>query len=221
MVMLLYGISASYAQANLLNGKRIGIYFSSSRFQLPETYYMSVSQFLTIEEDRSYAGELKPELLIRLGNLLSGQLKETAEADTVIFLNADLVKGRALRAIYDPETNRLKTSTEILSDLDYILVFNQLELTSRIHKSVYIRENRMVTDRITVNMADLRVTVFNPTVSDLALEIHTCYDSQRSPKQTSYFDFYRQQSSFGRFISTLFSVWWEQMREGISSNCPS
>ncbi len=207
-------------QANLMEGKNIGIYISSGNFILSEGYYLPVAQFLSIEEDRSSVGELKAELMIRMGELLSQQLIEVAKADSVFFLNADIYKGRYFQRFYSTEDNRLTDSLQ-LEDTDLVLVINQMDLTIRQHRSVYIRSNQMYTQKIPVKVAEMSITLLDPAVPDLALEARTCFDEQRDKKAQMSFDFYQDDSKLGLFFSYLFSRWWYQIQEGDLNNCGS
>jgi len=206
------------AQAGLLREKRIGVYISSSQFDYTEDYGLQAAQFLKLEEDRSYTGDLKTELMIRVGGLLSNELTSLAQADTVYFMNADLQKGYLFQQAYDVARNRLKDSLKI-PQTDLILVINQLDMGVRSHRSVFIRSNRMLTEKIPVNTASLSVTLFDPGLPDLALELETCFDAYTTPKVDTAFDFFRDRSKLGAFFSQLFSQWWAQMEEGNPSNC--
>ena len=85
-----------------------------------------------------------------------------------------------------------------------------LELSHRSHRSVFIRSNRMFTEKIQVKKAQMAITFFDPTLPELALEAKTCYDEYTSEKVSYAFDFYRQESKLGAFFSQLFSHWWLQ-----------
>jgi len=212
------GIQGCLAQANLMQGKNIGIYISSSNFTITDGYYMPVAQFLSIEEDRSSIGEMKAELMIRVGELLSEQLIKVAMADSVYFLNADIYKGRYFQKFYSTKTNRL-TDSLTLENTDLVLVINKMDLSIRQHRSVYIRSNQMYTQKIPVKVAEMSITLLDPVVPDLALEAHTCFDEQKDKKVEMSFDFYQSDSKLGLFFSYLFSRWWYQLQEGELDNC--
>ena len=72
--------------------------------------FLPAAQFLKIKEDRSYAGELKSELLIRIGESLCTQLQSLSGADTVYFVNADLSKG----STFKKDITLLRTDLKIL-----------------------------------------------------------------------------------------------------------
>jgi len=207
-----------WSQANLMEGKRIGLYISSSGFELADGYFIPTAQFLSVEDDRSSIGELKAELMIRLGELLSEQLSMLSNADTVYFLNADVYKGRYFQQFYSTATNRLTDSLR-LENTDLLVVINSLVLNIRKHRSVYIRSNQMVTERIPIKVADMSISLLDPYVPDLAIEAKTCYDEQKDKKVSYEFDFYRENSKLGTFFSQLFSQWWYQLTEGELDNC--
>lgn len=196
-------------QNEVLRGKQVGLYISGKEFEIPEEQNIAITQFLTIGEDRSYAGKLKSEFMIRIGWMLSEQLQTLSGADSVHFLNADLPKGKAMQEAWDAERSRLVRPGESLKELDYVLVLSPFAMTTRIHKSVFIRSNRMVTDRITVRMADMRITQF--LISDISAvrNYHVCFDEQTSEKPAEiYFNFYQEKSPVGKYLSLLFSRWW-------------
>lgn len=209
-----------WGQANLLEGKRIGLYVSSSQFSLPGDYYMATAQFLKIGEDRSGVGDLKAELMIRLGNMLADQLKEVALCDSVSFLNADMYKGRLLQQMYDRETNQLKDTLSQLEGIDLILVLNELDLQIRNHRSVFFQSNNMITKKVKVKHAEMSATLLDPLAPELTLQFRSCFDEQQSPKTNYFFDFYQKESPLGDFFSQLFSRWWYQMQEGTADSCP-
>lgn len=225
LIVLLFdwnGVSAK--SENLmpsLQGKKVGVYVSSKGFSFDQGLDMQVTQFLTIGEDRSYVGRLKPELMIRLGWLLTEQIQALSLADTVHFLNADPPRGFAFREIYDIESNRIqKTDAEALKDIDYVLVINEFELAYRFHRSSFIRSNRMVTERITVKTTSLSLTTFSLGQSQQGSSIKVCYDDQKNEKPPKHFDFYQQNSPMGRYLGFVFSQWWEQWLNKVPSNCP-
>ncbi|MDX2247828.1 MAG: hypothetical protein SF052_13670 [Bacteroidia bacterium] len=200
---------ATFGQNEILKGKQVGFYISSNDFLIPEEQNIAITQFLTIGEDRSYAGKLKAEFMIRIGWLFSEQLQILSGADSIHFLNADLPKGKAIQESWDAERNRLVRPGEPLQELDYVLVLSPFSLTTRIHKSVFIRSNRMVTDRITVRMTDMKITQFQISDPTSPRNYHICFDEQTSEKPVeTYFDFYREKSPMGKYLSLLFSRWW-------------
>ncbi|MEZ4827405.1 MAG: hypothetical protein R3C61_14165 [Bacteroidia bacterium] len=204
-----FSVHAQTVHNQVLKGKHVGLYISAKEFEIPEDQNIPVTQFLTIGEDRSYAGRLKSEFMIRLGWMLAEQLQAVSLADSVHFLNADLPKGKAMQDAWDPVRNRLFRPNEVLNELDYILVLSPFTMTTRIHKSVYIRSNRMVTDRITVRMTEMRVTQFLVSDPTEVRNYHICFDEQASEKPKElYFDFYQAQSPMGKYLSLLFSRWW-------------
>jgi len=225
IIVLLFDWNGASAKSESLmpslKGKRVGVYVSSKGFSFDEALDMQVTQFLTIGEDRSYVGRLKPELMIRLGWLLTEQIQQLAQTDTVHFLNADPPRGFAFREIYDVENNRVqKTLPESLNDLDYVLVINEFELAYRFHRSSYVRSNRMITERITVKTTSLSLTTFALGKAQQGSTIQVCYDAQKNSKPPKHFDFYHEKSPMGRYLGFVYSQWWQLWLEGKSDNCP-
>ncbi|MEL6591710.1 MAG: hypothetical protein AAFP02_23980 [Bacteroidota bacterium] len=224
VIVLLFGWKAASSRPDLLmpslQGKSVGVYVSSKGFNFDQGLDMQVTQFLTIGEDRSYVGRLKPELMIRLGWLVTEQLQSLGQADTVHFLNADPPRGFAFRERYDVDNNRMKPGkSDQLADLDYVLVLNEFDLAYRFHRSSYIHSNRMVTERITVKTMQLSMTAFAMNQSQQGSTITVCYDDQKSKKPTPHFDFYPQKSPMGRFLGFCFSQWWQLWQTGEKNNC--
>jgi hypothetical protein len=208
------------AQAPALAGKSIGLYISSKEFQFSDLLSMQVTQFLTIGEDRSYAGRIKPEFMIRLGWLLTEQLPGITGADTVHFLNADPPRGYAFREAYDPLLNRFSgPAQEALQDLDVVLVLSAFDFQTRSHRSTYVMSNRMVTERIQVKHGKMEITPILIKEGRTLDPVQVCLDDQKHKAPTLHFDFYRKQSPTGNFLSKLFSQWWEQWKNSHAGFC--
>lgn len=210
-------ITSANGQAGLLDGKKIGLYLSSTHFQFDESYNIPVSQFLRVEEDRSQLGQLRSEFMIRLGEMFSRQLDSLSGADTVVFLNSDPGRIRAFRDAYDSEQDSLLRSPKI--GLDFVLVISEFDLQTRIHKSVYIQSNRMITDRIPIMVSRLRITLTDLQNPELRLPVRSCFDDQTSSKPKISFDFYAAGSPLGKFLSHSFSRWWDLMVAGEREGC--
>ena len=207
------------AQKNPFKDKKVGVYISSKSFTYPEELYLNISQFIGIMDKDAWAGRQKSEFIIRLGWMICEQLKELGEVDSVAFLNADLARGSLFQNAYDGLNNRMITPREPL-DLDYVLVFSPFEMTTRIHKSVYIRSNRMVTDRINVKIINFETALFKANGDRDPKVIKICFDEQKGTKPSAhYFDFHRKESGLGKFLSFSFSHWWEAVRNGSDGNC--
>lgn len=219
-LLLCSNLSSLTAQPYSLEGKSVGIYLSSKDFQFSELLNMQITQFLTIGEDRSYAGRLKPELMIRMGWLLTEQLPGITGADTVHFLNADPPRGVAFRAGYDPLTNRFSgVNAEALADVDVVLVMSNFEMKLRPHRSTYVMSNRVITERLNIRTAQLEVTPFLLQEQKRLAPVQVCFDQQKHKSPVKHFDFYPKQSPMGQFLGGLFSNWWEQWQNGQASNC--
>ncbi|MCB0855126.1 MAG: hypothetical protein KDD63_23050 [Bacteroidetes bacterium] len=220
LIFLFMSTSGVQAQVNPFKGKKTGVYFSSKGFSYPEELYLYVNQFIKVDDEGAWAGQQKEEFMIRLGWLLCDQLQALTGADSMYFLNADLPKGKAFRDAYDPVNNRMITPEESLKNLDYILVISPFELTTRVHKSVFIRSNRMVTDRIDVKILKFQTSLFRANGDRDPRIINICFDEQTGPKPVeTYFDFYRKDSSMGKFLSWGFSHWWDAVASGSEGNC--
>jgi hypothetical protein len=214
---LLFYVPAE-AQSHFADQK-IGLYLSSSSFQVADELDLEVSQFLTQgTEDRSWVGQPKRELMIRLGDLLCTQLQALSGANTVYFLNGDLERGRAFRDAYLGERDLMRPAPA-LADLDQVLVLSQFALDTRRHRSVYIRSNRMITEYIPVKRIELQVSAFDPAQGGSPTLTRVCYDDLNSTKPAWHFDFYREASELGKYLSRVFSQWWLQAAEGAESGC--
>lgn len=223
--LLLAGIlllisSNSFAQANLLADKNVGVYFSSRAVSYEQEFYLPIAQFVTQDDDAAWNGRLKSEFLIRLGWMLTEQLQTTAEADSVYFMNADMPMGRAMQEGYQPESGDLDRSRKELETLDFVLVLDEFDMDTRIHRSVFIRSNKMVSENIPIKTASFRMRMFDMSNEELVLSKRVCMDDQNTPRPSYWhFDFFRTTSGMGKFLSKVFSTWWELMLSGESSNC--
>ena len=220
LLSLLAFAQTALGQANLLSGKTVGVYISSRAVTYGENFYLPIAQFVTQEDDAAWNGRLKSEFLVKLGWMVTGQLQELAEADTVFFMNADLPMGRAMQTAYDPETRELNLNEEALKNLDVVLVLEELAMETRNHRSVYIRSNRMITENIPIKTASCQLALFDLHNSELKLDTRVCLDDMNTPAPGFWhFDFYRSTSGMGKFLSKVFSTWWELMLAGERSSC--
>lgn len=210
----------TFAQANLLNQKKIGVYISSRAVTYGQDYYIPIAQFVTQEDDAAWNGRLKSEFLIRMGWMLTEQLQGLSDADTVYFMNADLPMGKAMQESYDPILGTIDARNERLQDLDFIVVLDEFDMTMRIHRSVYIRSNRMVSENIPIKTGSFQMTLFDLSNPDLVLNTRVCLDDQKTPKPSSWhFDMLKDSSAMGKFLSKVFSTWWDLMLMGERSSC--
>ncbi len=201
------------------SGEKVGVFISSRSLSYDLDFNIQVAQFLKIEEDRSNVGKMKNEFIIRLGELFSAQLQEKSNADTVYFLNADLKRGRALLEAYDTLSGNLLRPDPVLTELDHILIIDPLHIRSRIHRSVYIRSNRMITDYIPVKNTRLTVLYLNPQQPRQPQSVQVCYDEIEGPKRTTSFSFLEDKSRLGTYLSQVFSQWWLQFWLDQPGNC--
>ena len=212
-------ISALKSQIPDFQGKQVGLYISSRSFQFSDNLYLPIAQFLSVEEDRSGAGRLKAEFLIRIGWMLQEQLQPLTKADSVHFLNADLPRGKAWQAAWDMENNAIRKTADPLSDLDYVVVIHDFDMKTRAHRSVFIRSNRMITEKMNIKHTHMYASVFSIRPDKRIQQIESCYDDQRSGKPKLYFNFFQDASPLGKFISQVFSQWWIQALNGTPGNC--
>lgn len=181
---------------------------------------MPIAQFVTQDDDAAWNGRLKSEFLIRLGWMLTEQLQLRAGADSVYFMNADMPMGSAMSEGYQAEEGILDRSKAELAVLDFVLVLDEFDMDTRIHRSVFIRSNKMVSENIPIKTASFRMRIFDMNNEELVLSTRVCIDDQNSPKPaTWHFDFFRNTSAMGKFLSKVFSTWWELMLSGERSNC--
>lgn len=193
-------------------GKRIGIYLSSSGFSYSNDYSLDIAQFLKLGEDRSQvpAQQLKPELMIRFGEMLTANVKRISAADSVMFLNADVARATAFRQRYNTETGVLAPTTH--RDFEYVFVIKQLACTRRMANSTYIRSNVMHTKRIPVHVVSATIQVFDERGSTPPQIIKVQYDSYTSPAQPPVFDFNNATSPLGKTFGEVCSRWWTQLK---------
>lgn len=201
------------------NGQDVGLFISSKSFSYSEDFYKEVSQFLTLDDDRSWVGKMKSEFIIRMGWLLQEQLQKLEQTDTLYFMNAEAKLGRALLSSYDFESRRYKTPHEELKLLRKIYVLNSFEINTRKHRSVYIRSNRMITEYIPVMVLSFNISIIDPKNPTNVVQTEVCFDAQTSSTETDYFDLHAERSAMGKFLSKSFSQWWFQLLNNIPSNC--
>lgn len=219
-IFILFFSSADVSAQTLNeNGQDMGLFISSKHFGYSEDFYKEVSQFLTIDDDRSWIGKMKSEFIIRMGWLLQEQIQKLEKVDTLYFMNAEPKLGRALLDSYDFETKRYKTSHEDLALLQKIYVLNSFKINTRKHRSVYIRSNRMITEYIPIMVVSLNISVFDPANPGATVQTEVCFDAQTSTVVTDYFDLFAARSKLGKLLSNSYSQWWTQLLADIPSNC--
>ncbi|MEM7658979.1 MAG: hypothetical protein AAF399_22845 [Bacteroidota bacterium] len=206
----LFGSAQSYTE--LLAGQRIGVYFSGQGFSFSDQHRISIGQFIQVDNTEAWQGRLKSEFLVQLGWLFSEQLQYVAKADTVLFLNADPKLGQVMQEKYLVESQKFRGNPPELAHLDWIIVVNPMNIGTRIHKSVFIRSNRMISERVPVSVGNMTIALHDPERLGEEKYFEVCFDKQKSKPPTSTFDFHRSDSPFGRFLSHWYSQWWEQMR---------
>jgi len=200
-------------------GMTVGVYISGKNFNLDPTFDRKYVQFLKQgQEDRSFAGKLKNEVIIELGKLLEEQLPLATEADSVVFMNAYPSLGKAFQSAYNARS-KPDEELEALKELDYIIFLETYELSKRIHKSVFIRSNRMITERIPVEKVNFTVLVFKPSNLALVGAFELCFDRLKDKPVERYFDFYAENSPCGKFLSDCFSAWWLQLAQASDFSC--
>lgn len=207
------------AQGELFRDSQVGIFFSSKQFEFSEEYYFPMTQFLKVEEDRSWTGNMKMELLIRMGELLTTQIGPIAQADSVYFVNADVRRGGEFLEAYQADKNRINPNALSHLGLDYIIVMDAFELFTRPVRSTFIRSNRMYTEKVQVKRAFLHFSIYDLTKQNPIWTQEVCYDERESPKIKAELDFYNEQSPLGRFLGKVFTQWWHQLADGVQSSC--
>lgn len=201
------------------DARNMGLFISSKNFSFSEDFYKEISQFLTLGEDRSWAGKMKPEFIIRTGWLLQEQLQKIENVDSLYFLNAEPKLGRALLDSYNFESRRFNASDPSLKSLEKIFIINSFSIIKRKHRSVFIRSNKMYTEYIPIMVLSFNISVIDPKNPSEARQTEVCFDAQKSSTDAKYFDLYAKQSQVGKLLSNSFSQWWSQLLNGIPSNC--
>lgn len=207
----------SQPQTNPFQGKKIGLYISSVDVNYTEYYYFPISQFLSVGENRLGAEKMKTEFLIRLGEMFTNQIEEISLADTVYFVNANIERGKSIRNAYDKDKKMLVKPS--FFDMDFIMVIDQLNLSTYKARSVFIQSNRMYSEQIDYKIADLQITLFQEPTTVAKQTFQTCVDDKEPFNEEYYFDFHNKNSSMGKFLGKLFSLWWVQLKSNNSSSC--
>ena len=211
--------SSLSGQTDWLAGQKIGVYISSKGFSFSEEHQIPISQFLKIENEEAWQGRLRSELLIQIGWEFCEQLQVLGKADSVYFLNADLKWGKAMQKSYQVNNLKLSGKNPDLVGFDYILVINPFSIQTRIHKSVFIRSNRMISERVPISVGQMTIGILDPNRLGEEQYFDVCYDKQTSTKPAESFDFHRSESPFGKFLSNCFSQWWAQVLSNTISSC--
>ncbi|MEO1213758.1 MAG: hypothetical protein AAFY45_09550 [Bacteroidota bacterium] len=196
-----------------------GLFISSKNFSYSEDFYKEISQFLTIDDDRSWVGKMKQEFIIRMGWLLQEQIQKLEKADTLYFLNAEPALGRAFLDTYNFETFRYTNSSSEFEGLKKIYVLNSFEIDMRKHRSVYIRSNKMYTEYIPIMILSFNMGIVDLENGGKTIQTEVCFDAQKSTTNAKYFDLYSNRSEVGKLLSKSYSQWWSQVLNGIPSNC--
>jgi hypothetical protein len=217
--LVLTGLCLTAAGQTTLSGQKVGLYISSKGVTIDNAFNLHMAQFLKQEEDRSGTGRIKTEFIIRVGTLLADQLQALTQADTVIFLNGDLQYGAAFQQAWDPEQARIAYADEGLQDLDMVVVLDTFEMDARIHNSVYIRSNKMITERIPVKVTRLRLNWADPTQTRQLTPQYVCFDEISSPAPRPAVQFGADNTAMGQYLNRLFSQWWAQAAEGVPGAC--
>ncbi|MEO1450308.1 MAG: hypothetical protein AAFV07_12320, partial [Bacteroidota bacterium] len=154
-----------------------------------------------------------------IGWLLADEIKKETGADTVFFLNAEPARGGAFQDNYDLYNQEMITQPQPLQDLEMVFVLDSVTLSTRKHRSVFIRSNRMVTEYININVASGYMHAIDPRSTSRGELTRFCFDAQKSPKSPPVFDLYKSQSPMGGFMSRFLSQWWVQWRLGEKGVC--
>lgn len=219
LCLLLCGAIQMFGQTEMFAGKRVGVYISGKTVEFEGEYYMDMAQFLKQGEDRSQGENLKTEFLIRLGETWVQELQSILNAESVFFVNADVKKGKAFLKAYNTEYNSLEALPQAFRNTDIVIVLRALSLQNRNEQSIIIRSNRMITDRIRSRTAEMEIIAFDPKTARPLFQTTTCLDEHRSPKKALLLHFYPKESTFGLFLSRLFSKWWQLFQEGEYEQC--
>lgn len=217
--LLIFFKQSIYAQELNQEARNIGLFISSKEFSYSEDFYKEISQFLTIGEDRSWAGKMKSEFIIRIGWMMQEQLQKITQADSTYFMNAEPKLGRAFLDAYNFEEGSFYVQKEELQGLEKIYVITSFEISKRKHRSVYIRSNRMYTEYIPIMVLSLNIHSLDLKNPSLNTVTQVCFDAQTSQTDARFFDLYAEKSAVGKLLSNSFSQWWAQLKQGLSSNC--
>jgi hypothetical protein len=205
-----------------LRGKRVAVYFSKKHFSFDDNYRIPLSQFIKSDEgDDAEIENIKLQTLVALGTLVSQQLKQPTQADSVYFLNEFPEKASAFMAHYISDDHSLSPTGTAFAGTDYILVVNPFILGSYKTSSVYTRSNRIITEQVVVKTARIRIELFDPQSGQRMHVYESCIDDRKTAVKDIFFEFHMQSSRTGRFLAKLFSMAVQNMNAGIASNCES
>lgn len=187
----------------------MGLYISSSGCSYSADYAQDLYQWLLTGEDRSQQEQVKTEWIIRLGEQLSLAIQEASGADSVIFLNGDLGRGKAFMQAYDATTGQLRPGASLPQGLDRILVIQRLTLKKRMTNMAYVRSNQMVNERVPVMVAHLAMQQWLPGQA-APLQTATTFDAYTSPRPSQLVIALSdpQPGNLSLFLSQAFTNWW-------------
>lgn len=223
-MFLATGVSGVFAQSdslkNMLEGKTAAVFLSKKHFTFPENYLLLLSQFIKAEEEkRTDVENIKQSTLILLGEFFCGQSEKVLKADSVYFLSEYPDLARQFLDHYSSDPHYLEPLDGAFGNTDYILVVSPLTLGGYQTSSVYARSNRIITEKIYVKTARMRVDLYDPVTGHLKATFHTCFDDRKSKKPGKLYNFHNGDSPTGQFLANLFSAFAEQMAAGVKDNC--
>jgi hypothetical protein len=200
-------------------GKTLAVYISGSQFSYSEDYYLPIAQFLKLGEDRSWGESEKAELLIRVGERLCDELQQSGKWDSVFFLNGE---PRLAKAFLDNwEAGRQKLGSQVLPETaaSEILVIEGIELSVRASNSVFIRSNRIISEKKRFFIGEMHFSMYDVQSGTLGIRTRTCMEEKYNGDVPLILDLFATESRLGNYLSRLFSRFWLQLTEGASGNC--
>lgn len=223
LCLLLFTFSLTQAQNlghDVFKGKTVAVYFSKKYFTFPEDYRFMVPAFILSDQGKDTPLEdLRQQTLISLGRMFAEQLASVTGADSAWFLNEDPAKASQFMQRYDADSSTLEPMPARLPGADLILVINPLTLGGYKRNIVYVRSDRVITEKEYEKTAKARFILFDPASGRPVASTHICFDSFNDKVDQPRFDFRSASSPLGKFLSQLFTLGILQLQGGIPTTC--
>ena len=191
-----------------LEGKTVGIYISSQGFSYSEYAVIPLGQFVKQHFGKEYIWEsLKQEGLIAIGEKMTEEFKSLSGADSVYFVNANIIEAKHIIAA---DQNNAVISFDSLT-ADVLFKIDRLSL-NRMQKTVMVsRRSQLVAEKSYEYLTSARIRVLGES---RPIFTEACLDKTAARTTTALIDIYKNKSSVGRNLSALFSLCWIQFQTG-------
>ncbi len=222
IIYILSGGAVSAQSPDLLEGKKVAVYFSKKTFQFDRPYHHFLSQFIKkVEGESVLIDDLKFQSLVAIGKRFSSQLASASSIDSAFFLNERTEMVRAFINSYSTNDHAMRPLKGSMTGVDLVLVVNPFQLFSERLPVVLARSNRLVTSYDVVKHAKLSFELWDPVKGQLLRSTESCVQQRNKDVPRIVFDFQGDESEVGRFLELVFSEAVDRLATGASSNCPS